>query len=109
MPTRKVRVGVSENLFDIWSFAPGGTHGSRAVASLFDETELSLPWRMSLVQRGVWYPEAAHHAGWDDQIELNKKLSETLSLALRHEIRRNNPDGASPNYTRLKLLLELDF
>lgn len=104
-PTRKVRVGVSENLFDIWSEGQG--HGSRAVASLFDEVEIALPWRMKLTQRGVWYPET--EKSWENQVELNKKLTETLSLALRQEIRRNNPDGASLDYTRLRLLIGLDF
>ncbi len=104
-PTRTVRVGVSENLFDIWSEGLG--HGSRAVASLFDEVEISLPWRMKLTQRGVWYPETER--SWENQVELNKKLTETLSLALRHELRRNNPDGASLDYTRLRLLIGLDF
>jgi hypothetical protein len=111
-PTRKVRLGVSENLFDIWSTGdvkhPGSTHGSHGVVSLFDETELALPWRMTLTQRGVWYPESIGNNGWEDQIELNKKLTETLSVAVRHELRRNNPDGVN-DYTRLKLMLGLDF
>ncbi len=107
--TRKVRVGISENMFDTWSSSNGYTHTSHAVESLFDEIELSLPWRITLTQRGVWYPVTKDHDGWEDQIELNKRLTETLSVALRHEIRRNNPDGASQNYTRLKLMLALDF
>ncbi len=109
-PAQQVRVGVSENLFDIWSSVPAAAHSSRAVESLFDEIEFALPWRITLTQRGVWYPQSLNHdAGWEDQVELNKKLTETLSLALRHEIRRNNPDGTSRDYTRLKLLLGLDF
>jgi hypothetical protein len=47
--------------------------------------------------------------GWEDRIELNKKLTETLSVALRHEIRRHNPDGSSQDYTRLKFLFGFDF
>lgn len=108
-PSRKLRFGISENLFDIWSFAPGAGHGSRAVESLFDEVELALPWRMALTQRGVWYPVADGGDGWENKIELNKKLTETLSVAVRHELRENNPDGASNDYTRLKLLLGFDF
>jgi hypothetical protein len=108
-PAQKARLGVSENLFDLWSFVPSGAHGSRGVVSLFEEVELALPWRMTLTQRGVWYPETRSAVGWEDQVELSKKLTETLSLSLRHEIRRNNPDGASQDYTRLKLLLGLDF
>jgi hypothetical protein len=108
-PARKLRVGVSENMFDTWSQGPTGGHSSRAVESIFDEAEFALPWRMALVQRGVWYPVVHNSDGWEDQIELNKKLTETLSVAIRHEIRRHNPDGASQDYTRLKLLLGLDF
>jgi hypothetical protein len=108
-PARKVRLGISENLFDIWNEGPPSSHNSRAVESLFDETELALPWRMTLTQRGVVYPVVHSRNGWENQIELNKKLTETLSVALRHEIRRNNPDGQSQDYTRLKFLLGLDF
>ena len=35
--------------------------------------------------------------------------AETLSLSVRHEIRENNPDGTSPDYKRLKVLLGFDF
>lgn len=108
-PTKTFRLGISENLFDLWALDSTADHTSRALVSLFDEAEWQLPWRMTLTQRGVWYPESRQMHGFEDQIELNKKLTETLSVALRHEIRRNNPDGASPNYTRLRLLLGLDF
>lgn len=109
-PTRKIRAGVSENLFDLWNTAPVKEHTSRTVESLFEEAELTLPWRMNLSQRGVWYvPINARANGWEHRIELNKKLTETLSVAVRHEIRRNNPDGSSQDYTRLRLLLGLDF
>jgi len=108
-PAQKFRVGVSENVFDLWSYVPGAGHQANTVESLFDEVELALPWRMTLSQRGVWYPVSSSRDGWEDQIELNKKLTETLSVALRHEIRRRNPDGSTPDYTRLKLLLGLDF
>lgn len=108
-PTRKVRVGVSENRFDTWNLVAPETHTSREVRSLFEEVELSLPWRMSLTQRGVWYPVPNHIDGWENRIELNKKLTETLSTAVRHEIRRDNPDGSAQDYTRLKLLFGLDF
>lgn len=108
-PTRKVRTGVSENLFDIWNSTPGVDHTSRAVASTFEEVELTLPWRMGLSQRGVWYPVRSQADGWENRIELNKKLTETLSTSLRHEVRRNNPDGSAQDYTRMKLLFGLDF
>lgn len=108
-PAQKVRVGVSQNLFDVWSSVGGTSHTSHGVISLFDEVELALPWRMTLTQRGVWYPSAQQGQGWEDQIDLNKKLTETLSVSLRHEIRENSPDAALQDYTRLRLLLGLDF
>ena len=108
-PGRKVRVGVSENRFDIWNSSPPAEHTARDVQSFFEEVELTLPWRMSLTQRGVWYPVRNQRDGWENRIELNKKLTETLSTSVRHEIRRDNPDGSAQDYTRLKLLFGLDF
>ncbi len=110
--TRKIRVGISENLFDLWNTTTGAqdSHSSRAVESAFLETEFKLPWRMSLTQRAVYYYSIASATdGWENQIELTKKFTETLSTSIRHEIRRDNPDGRAPDYTRLKLLLGLDF
>jgi hypothetical protein len=107
--TRVVRTGVSQNLFDIWNTAPTPDHTSRGVQSAFEEIELKLPWRMALTQRGVWYPVGDDKDGWENRVELNKKLTETLSTSVRHEIRRNNPDGSAQDYTRLKLLFGLDF
>lgn len=108
-PTRKLRAGVSQNLFDTWNTAPGSEHTSRGVVSTFEEAELTMPWRITVSQRGVWYPVRAVKDGWENRFEVNKKLTETLSTSIRHEIRRNNPDGTSQDYTRLKLLFGLDF
>ena len=109
-PGRKIRLGLSENLFDVWNDHVPPAHNTRAVESGFDEAELKLPWRMALTQRAVLY-NPFHHGrlGWEDTAELDKKLTETLSVSIRHEIRRNNPDGSAQDYTRLKLLLGLDF
>ncbi len=109
-PSRKLRAGVSQNLFDTWNTAAlAPAHTSRGVVSTFEEAELALPWRITISQRGVWYPVGQQSDGWENRIDLNKKLTETLSTSLRHEIRRNNPDGSTPDYTRLKLLFGLDF
>lgn len=108
-PSRKVRTGVSQNLFEIWNTAPMADHTSRGVQSGFEEVELKLPWQMGLAQRGVWYPVKDQPDGWENRVELNKKLTETLSTSVRHEMRRNNPDGSAQDYTRLKLLLGFDF
>jgi hypothetical protein len=108
-PSRKLRLGVSQNLFDTWNTNPVPDHSTRGVISSFEETDLTLPWRMTLAQRGVWYPSGDMADGWENRIELIKKLTETLSTSVRHEIRRNNPDGSAQDYTRLKLLFGLDF
>lgn len=108
-PTRKVRVGVSQNRFDTWNTAPGADHTSRRVMSAFEEIDLSLPWRITIAQRAVWYPVPSQIDGWENRIDLSKKLTETLSAAVRHEIRRHNPDGTAQDYERLKLLFGLDF
>ncbi len=108
-PSRKLRAGVSQNLFDTWNSSPGLDHVSRGVVSTFEEAEFALPWRMTISQRGVWYPVRADTDGWENRVDLNKKLTETLSASVRHEIRRNNPDGTAQDYTRMKLLFGLDF
>ncbi len=108
-PARKLRTGLSENLFDVWNTSPTSSHSSRGVSSVFEEVEWTLPWRMTLTQRGVYYPVPGRPDGWENKIELVKKLTETLSTSLRHEIRRDNPDGSAQDYTRLKLLFGLDF
>lgn len=109
-PARKLRVGVSENLFDTWNSATiVEHHTTRGVASVFEETEFALPWRITISQRGVWYPVPGQHDGWENRFDVNKKLTETLSASLRHEIRRHNPDGTAQDYDRLKLLFGVDF
>lgn len=108
-PSRKLRAGVSQNLFDTWTTAPIHEHNSRVVVSAFEETDFTLPWRITIAQRGVWYPNTGESDGWENRIDLTKKLTETLSTSLRHEMRRNNPDGSARDYTRLKLLFGLDF
>jgi hypothetical protein len=109
-PSRKLRLGVSQNVFDTWNTATAEReHTTRGVVSTFEEAEFTLPWRMTLSQRGVWYPGNDKADGWENRVELNKKLTETLSTSVRHEIRRNNPDGSAQDFTRLKLLFGLDF
>ncbi len=108
-PTRKLRVGVSQNLFDRWTQVGERAHDSRGVISTFQEADLTLPWRITISQRGVWYPVREQVDGWENRVELNKKLTETLSASVRHEIRRNNPDGTAQDYTRLRLMFGLDF
>ena len=109
-PGRVVRVGLSENLFDTWTEGPVASHNSHVVESGFVETELKLPWRITMKDRAVLYnPLTNARTGWENHLDLSKKLTETLSLSVQHEIRRNNPDGSAQDYKRLKLLLGLDF
>lgn len=109
-PERKLRVGVSENLFDVWTTSPPASHNSRTVESAFIETELRLPWGLLLTDRGVYYYSfASQDDGWENRIDLTKKFSATLSTAIRHETRQGSPDGTAQDYTRLRLLLGLDF
>lgn len=109
-PQRKLRAGLSENLFDVWVVAPDNRHAAQTSESVFAELEWSLPWRLRLTERGVWYPPfRSGSEGWENRLELNKKLTETLSVAIRHEKRTNNPDVRIQDYTLLRLLVGLDF
>jgi hypothetical protein len=109
-PSRKLRAGVSQNLFDTWNSASVvEDHISRGVVSAFEEAEFTLPWRITISQRGVWYPIRGEQDGFENRFEVNKKLTETLSTSVRHEIRRHNPDGTAQDYDRLKLLFGFDF
>ncbi len=109
-PGRKLRVGVSENVFNVWTTSPPASQNSRTAESAFVETELRLPWGMLLTERGVYYYSfAGQNEGWENRAELTKKFTETLSTAIRHETRQGSPDGTAQDYTRLKLLLGLDF
>ena len=107
---RKLRLGVSENFFDVWVTAPQSDRTSETSASTFAEVEWSLPWRIQLTERGVWYPTFKNKLnGWENRIELNKKLTETLSVAVRHETRQKNPDERVRDYSLLRMLVGLDF
>lgn len=109
-PERKLRVGVSENLFDVWTTSTPTDHTARTVESAFVETELRLPWGLLLSERGVYYYSfSSQDDGWENQIDLTKKFTATLSTSIRHETRQGSPDGKAQDYTRLRLLLGLDF
>ena len=107
--TKKVRLGVSENLFDTW-LTVTDDHISQTTESVFAELEARLPWRIIITDRGVWYYSIVNNTeGWENRFEVNKKLTETLTMGLRHEIRHNNPDVRSADYQRLRLLFGFDF
>lgn len=105
----KVRVGVAENFFNNWDLTADTEHGTR-VESLFLEADLKLPWRISINDRAVYYYAfSTGNTGWEHELEVTKKLTETLSLGLRYESRYNDPDVHTEDYSMLKFLLGLDF
>jgi hypothetical protein len=110
LPKRNLRVGLAENLFDVWQTSEPTTHTTSTVESLFVEADWKLPWRMSLSERGVsYYSIATGREGWENKMELIKKLTETFSVGVRHETRRNAPEIHVQDYTLLKLLMGVDF
>ncbi|MBS0662928.1 MAG: DUF481 domain-containing protein [Verrucomicrobia bacterium] len=109
-PARNLRVGISENLFDQWRIVAPESHTSKTSESAFLEADMSLPWQMSVSERGVWYPPfSTSQNGWENRFELDKKLSETFTVGLRHEMRYNNPSVRVQDYTLLKILMGIDF
>ncbi len=108
-PTNQLRAGVSENIFSNWVTA---THDyvSHNVESVFIEASWKLPWRMTLTDRNVYYYSLiSGHDGWENKIELDKKLTETLSIGVRDEDRHNNPDLRQANYRLVRFFLGFDF
>lgn len=109
-PSGDLRVGLAENIFDVWQLTEPKTHEQNNAESFFLEADLKLPWRMKLTERGVWYYSfAASQSGFENKFELDKKLTETFIIGVRHEIRQNNPDVRVQDYNLLKLLIGVDF
>ncbi len=107
--TWKLRTGVAENFFNNWDLRTDSEHSAR-VESVFLETNIQLPWRIVVTERAVYYYSFQSGGdGWEHQFEVTKKLTDTLSLGLRHEARYNAPDVRSTDYSLLRLLLGFDF
>ena len=107
---RNLRVGIAENLFDLWQVVPPKSHNSKTAESLFLEADWKLPWQMTLTERGIWYYSFnTGRDGWENKIELDKKLTETFTVGIRHEVRYNNPGVRVQDYTLLKVLMGIDF
>ncbi len=107
---RQLRVGVSENRFDVWITEPRDTHEGTNAESIFVEAEWELPWRITLSERGVYYYDlSTKEDGWENKFQVDKKLTETLSIGILHELRYNNPDVRVADYSLLRLLIGLDF
>jgi hypothetical protein len=109
-PGKKLRFGLAENFFNVWNTTPPKEHTRSNIESAFVEADWKLPWRITLTDRGVFYysiVESNH--GWENRFEVNKKLTETLSVGLRHEVRNNNPDTRISDYRLLRFMVGLDF
>jgi hypothetical protein len=105
----KLRAGVAENFFNVWAI-DDEAKSYEHIESAFFEAEMALPWRITLTERGVWYYAIKDATqGWENEFEFSKKLTDSLSLGLRHEFRRNNPDSRVQDYERLRLLIGYDF
>ena len=108
-PNKKLRLGLANNVYDVWNTSGDG-HTTRNVESVFIEAEFGLPWNVKLTERGIWYFSlTGGETGSESQFELSKKFSENLVLALRHEVRDNQPNIHVQNYSSWRLLLGLDF
>lgn len=104
-----VRVGLAENFFDNWQ-TDQQTHHFVQTESAFLEADLKLPWRIVVTERAVWYVSVLRGSeGWEHQFEITKKFTDTLSLGLRQEVRRNDPDVRSEDYSLMRLLVGFDF
>jgi len=104
----KLSVGMAENIFDVWVTSPAPRHASRGQESVFAETEWKLPWQITLSDRGILYFSSSD-PGWENRFQIDKKLTETLSIGMSHELRYNNPDVRVSDYSKLKVMLGLDF
>jgi hypothetical protein len=108
-PGKTFRVGLSENLYDVWNLNSDG-HSAHNIESLFIEAEFRLPWNVKLTERGIRYFSLnGGHMGWESQLEISKKFSENLVLALRHEVRRKQPEIHVQDFALWRLLIGLDF
>jgi hypothetical protein len=106
---QRLRLGLSENLFQVWTY-PLDKRSSHQVESAFAEAEFHLPWRITMTDRSVWYYAfATGKTGWENKFDVNKKFTETFSLGVRYEVRRKEPDVSVQNYSLLHLMLGLDF
>lgn len=106
---RRVRLGLSENTFNLW-VRPNDLSTTGNNESVFAEVEWALPWDARLVHRGVVFYSRKHGTiGVENSVELSRRISRTLSLSLKHELREDMPDVRLQDYNNLRLLLGYDF
>ena len=108
--TRKVRLGLAENRFDLWVVTPAYGHAAAYAESAFLELELQLPYGIRITDRGTWYFSGTEgDFGRENQLEITKKLSDGFILGVRHEVRRDVPASQASNYSLWRVLLGLEF
>lgn len=109
-PERQLRLGLSENIFNVWQTGDATPNKTRALESAFIETQWELPWRITVKDRGTLYYSVAlgDTQGWENHFEIDKKLTETFSVGVQHEL-RHSQDLSVQDYRLLRLLIGLDF
>jgi hypothetical protein len=106
----KLSLGISGNQYDLWTLSSPYFHESKFNPAVFIEAELNLRWGIRLTERGVRYISLNDRsAGWESEFELGKKLTETLTLALHHDVRFNDPDLRVQDNSTWRMLLGFDF
>jgi len=108
---RKLRFGLSENIFSVWVTPPAlRAQNTHTAESSFVELESKLPWRITVTDRAIYYYSILHNTeGWENHFEIDKKLTETVTMGVQHEVRTNDPDIRAADYRRLKLFFGFDF
>ena len=106
---KSVRVGLSENFFNVW-VQELDIELAQRMESAFVELALPLPGKIQMTERGVAYYSFQNGTnGWENQIELNRQLTKTISIGLRHEYRANVVDPRLQDFSKLRLFLGYDF
>lgn len=106
----KLSVGLSGNQYDLWVLSEPQGHFAKFAPSAFIEAELNLRWGVRLTERGVrYFSFHGGDTGWESEFELGKRLTETLTLALHHDVRFNDPDFRLQDNATWRMLLGFDF
>ncbi len=107
----RLQAGVAANTFNTWPLNHALAATEYSQESFFSEAGLTLPWRVTITERGVWYfmGNGTTTTGWQNTFELTKKLTDSLSFSLRHEVRQDNPDPRVADYENTRVLLGFNF